>query len=182
MSTTSPAKKRKLSSLEDGSLSSRQSHNADKSPSISTPSRSLTPKTTETTHEEVSRNEIAIESDPENTALTPSQKHKSKTGKRKGKKLASIENKPVDPAVGHAEHDDGLDTAETAYSNGEDAEIEDAGDPELDASSKNDEGCKLFNVISQRTMILTCELVLKKKSALDSLTDLEKCFATLRDR
>ena len=81
----------------------------------------------------------------------------------------------------HNVDDDAEEGDRGSYSNGEDAEGEDAGDPELDTSSKSAEESKS---IPRRKLhrLLKNVTVFKKKAALDALTSIEKSFATLRDK
>ncbi|KAL9635313.1 MAG: hypothetical protein Q9164_003536 [Protoblastenia rupestris] len=163
-SLTSSPRKRKRLSLEDESISSRPSANGNKGPSSNSLSPSLTSNTAEATSEQALQEDNIVGSGTEGLQRTPTKKQKSKTGKRKEKKTPTLENTQVDTAIGRVEEVNAIDGGENVYSNGEDVEIEDLGDAELDNAGKDEEG------------------LLKKKSALDSLTALEKCFATLRDK
>ncbi|MCJ1263141.1 hypothetical protein MMC22_003011 [Lobaria immixta] len=93
-------------------------------------------------------------------------KQKGKKGKRKVKKTR--DDAPTTLNASGPEADTPFDIAATAegdYSNGDDAEMEDAGeDGEVDHIARNEEG------------------ILKKKCAMDSLSAIERCFASLRDK
>ena len=82
-----------------------------------------------------------VGSGTEGLQRTPTKKQKSKTGKRKERKTPTLENTQVDTAIGRVEELNAIDGGENVYSNGEDVEIEDLGDAELDNTGKNEEGC-----------------------------------------
>ena len=68
---------------------------------------------------------------------TPSKKLKTKTGKRKGKRpVAEKEENAITSA------DNQEDSGEAVSSNGEDVEVDEAGDADLDTTSKTEEDCK----------------------------------------
>lgn len=136
----------------------------------------------------------------DNEALNVSQflsvRQQNKKGKRKGKKVRD-DNPAVlgsmVPSVGIQSDPNGI--IEGEYSNGEDAEMEEAGDDgELDINARNEEGCEQFpeslkfecNAFAsdscQNIYPTKLVIVLKKRSAMDSLSAIEKCFATLRDK
>ncbi|KAL9128806.1 MAG: hypothetical protein Q9217_002587 [Psora testacea] len=163
ISTTSPPRKRKRTSLENASMSSQSPPDGNKSPSASSLSPSVTSKAAEATIEESLQDDNAIESEIEDLHTTPlKNKQKSNMRKRKGKMLSITENAQAHTSIGRGSSGDAGDGGEIVY--GDEAEIEDAGDAELDNPGKTEEG------------------LIRKKSALDSLSALEKCFATLRDK
>ncbi|KAL9103279.1 MAG: hypothetical protein Q9163_001657 [Psora crenata] len=164
LSPTSSPRKRKRPSLEDDTMSHQRSPNGSKSPSASSLSPSSTPKATETTFRRTLQGGNVIESETDVLHTMPLKKQRPKMGKSKGKKVPITEESPVQTTTSHVDNGEALNGGEMVYSNDEDAEIEDAGDAELENAGKSEEG--LF----------------RKKSALDSLTALEKCFATLRDK
>ena len=75
------------------------------------------------------------------------------------------------------------DSGEVDNSNGEDIEVEedDAADVDLENANKSQEDGEC-SLLSFHCRLLMIGIVAKKKSALDSLSALEKCFATLRDK
>lgn len=84
----------------------------------------------------------AHDGDARTTGHTSLAKQKSKKGKRKSKKVKdegptalAVVNLDIGAQIGHA------GAAETEYSNGDDAEIDDAGeDGEIDLNARNEEG------------------------------------------
>ncbi len=73
-------------------------------------------------------------------------KHKSKKGKRKGKKIkdeASPISSIIEPEVENPLDMGGAVEHESLHSNGEDVEMEDAGESgEVDSTARNEEGCE----------------------------------------
>ena len=77
------------------------------------------------------------------------------------------------------------DAVDTVLSNGEDIELE--GDAmEADLAARNEEECRSSNyghpVVDSYHLLTNNFSVVKKKTALDALGAIEKCFATLRDK
>ncbi len=123
--------------------------------------------------------------------LLPS-KSKNKNGKRKAKKTK--DENPEHPSVAiayadsQAEH---FDSIEQVNSNGEDGEMEDIGESaEADVAARTEEGREeilAYNTLPPYIFYVERRLtnpftVMKKKYAMDSLSAIEKCFATLRDK
>ena len=186
LSRTSSPRKRKRSSSGDESDSVQGTLNIElvgKSPSNTSLSPRVSPSAERHISEEVLPAEHANDSERSRSRQAPTKKQNTQMGKRKGKKVVVEDESNTVPAVDRRENSDEVGgSGEALYSNGEDAEAEDAADADLDNASKSAEGRKYLLVVLPRQILLSVFLVLKKKSALDSLTALEKCFATLRDK
>ena len=110
-------------------------------------------------------------------------KQKRKKGKRKGKRTpnggpADTEN-AGSGAESNAEHGENL---EAIYSNEEDAQTENVAEGvEAENPIKMEERKHIRDPFQWK--IVTCgSTVVEKKSAMDSLSAIEKCFAKLRDK
>lgn len=131
--------------------------------------------------------------------LSPS-KSKSKKGKRKGKKTKDEDPDHTNITIAYADSQvEHFDRMEHLDSNGEDAEMEDMGDgAEADVIARTEEGRECIPTHDDHfrigSVLVPCWsgwydllltnsfVVMKKKSAMDSLGAIEKCFATLRDK
>ena len=110
-------------------------------------------------------------------------KQKRKKGKRKGKRTAN--GGPADTenadsgAESNAEH---CENPEATYSNEEDAQTENVAEGvEAEDPVKMEEREHIHDPVQWKDV--TCaSTVVEKKSAMDSLSAIEKCFARLRDK
>ena len=85
----------------------------------------------------------ANDSEPSISRETPTKKQRTKTGKRKGKRVVVENESSIIPSIDKRENSgDAGELGEAVYSNGEDAEPEDMGDADPDNASKSAEGCK----------------------------------------
>ena len=119
-------------------------------------------------------------------------KSKSKKGKRKAKKTKDEDVDHSNLAISYTDNQvEHFDNIEQVDSNGEDVEMEDIGDgPEADMAARTEEGRECFPIYESRspTWFLVGQkstnvfVVVKKRSAMESLSAIEKCFATLRDK
>ena len=114
-------------------------------------------------------------------------KQKYQKGKRKGKKTRDDRTEDTGDSVTGAElRSEQREGHTTGYSNGEDMEVDDTGDvPEADNLVKTEEGgtSPLTMLDGGSIALLTDQsIVIQKRTALDSLNAMEKCFAKLRDK
>lgn len=151
------SRKRKRSNLEDRSQNGKKGGNSPGSPHI-VESQAYNHPLAEGKERNVKAYTIEINQHPNaNGATSPtieieasttqrlsSVKLKSRNGKRKGKKLKDdIFGTLSDAAPSVEAHPEPPGNLEADCSNGEDAEIEDAGDDgEIDTAARNEEGCE----------------------------------------
>ena len=114
-------------------------------------------------------------------------RQKYQKGKRKGKKTRDDRTEDTGGSVTGAElRSEQREGHEAGYSNGEDMEVDDTGDvPEVDNLVKTEEGgTSPLTMLDGGSIALLMDqsIVLQKRTALDSLNAMEKCFAKLRDK
>ena len=175
----SPSKKRKRGA-QDVAKALRKTSRLEPDPKLSRASRTPTGTGSEESPEE----ETILSPDDADTTKPPvkifrsSGRHRNQTLEQEGKDDASGLNLDQKHLRGQE------DVAEGASSNGEEMDVDDAmegegADPEITA--KNEENGESSSR-PYREVMTEDLLVIKKKSAMDSLSAIENCFATLRDK
>ena len=183
-SLSPPRKRKRLSSDEDHSIRGQSPANKilNKSPSTGSLSPVVTPIDERSPSEEVLIADNPIEREDIHAGDVANKQQKRKTGARKARKSPTRDLTQAPEAPASLE-DTGVAIAngDAVSSNGEDGEGDDGVDADVENAGKSEEGGKLRHVFTPEAL-LNAAAVLKKRSALDSLTALEKCFATLRDK
>lgn len=183
-SLSPPRKRKRLSSDEDHSIRARSPTNKILNKSSSTGSLSpvVTPLEERSPSEEALPAVNPIEREDIHVGDLASKQQKRKTGPRKAKKSPRRDLAQAPEAPANLE-DTGsaIANGDAVSSNGEDGEGDDGADADVENAGKSEEGGMLPHVFTPEAL-LNAFIVLKKRSALDSLTALEKCFATLRDK
>ncbi len=121
------------------------------------------------------------EEQPTKPQALPKQKHKK--GKRKGKKTPNDEHANAENAGSGAESTaEHGGSGEAVYSNEEDAQMENMAEGvEVENPIKVEERKRIHDRFRKGNLIRDLAVV-EKKSAMDSLSAIEKCFAKLRDK
>ena len=185
LASLSPPRKRKRLSSDEGHSIRGQSpanKNLNKSPSTGSLSPVVTPIEERSPSEEALPADNTLEGEGVHAGDVASKQQKRKTGARKAKKSPARDPAQAPEAPANLE-DTGLAIAngDALSSNGEDGEGDDGADADVENTGKSEEGGESRHPFTTDAL-LNVAIVLKKRSALDSLTALEKCFATLRDK
>ncbi|KAG8530818.1 uncharacterized protein KY384_004175 [Bacidia gigantensis] len=167
ISNTSSPRKRKRLSFDEGSESLPSSANTGSGGKsrLGSASPSPAPKVSRTLLVDEAQADSANVDEAQRLRPIPRNDSKSRTSTRKSKQnFAEADEVHRGEDNAQDRDKDGVDDDGVLYSNGEDQDGEEAVDADLDHSGRS------------------AEDVLKKRSALDSLTSIEKSFATMRDK